>query len=130
MYDRYILNGYAPILTEIPEVAAGKCRTKVGDDNIRQPKPMDDVVEEFPCFLCCRLDERLILDPLGEFINSDINPSESIGGVLEWSNHVQSPACEWPRGGKSSVEPKLEHGSVWQKIGIPHTIGQAFQRLR
>ena len=60
---------------------------------------MDDVVEELRCFLCCRLDERLVLDPLGEFVNSDINPSESTGGILEWPNHVQSPACERPRGG-------------------------------
>ena len=82
MRDRYILNGYALILVEIPETAAGKCRTKVGDDTIRQPKPMDEVVEELRCFLCCRLDERLVLDPLGEFVNSDINPSESAGAFL------------------------------------------------
>jgi len=80
--DRYILNGYAPILAEILEVTAGKCRTKVGDDTVRQPKPMDDVVEELRCFLCYRLDERLVLDPLGEFVNSDINPSESAGAFL------------------------------------------------
>ena len=49
---------------------------------------MDDVVEELRCFLCYRLDERLVLDPLGEFVNSDINPSESVGGILEWPNHV------------------------------------------
>ena len=77
MRDRYILNGYASILIEIPEVAAGECRTKVGDDTVRQPKPMDDVVEEFRCFLRCRLDEWLVLDPLGEFVNSDINSLES-----------------------------------------------------
>ena len=52
MRDRYILNGYASILTEIPEVAVGGCRTKVGDDTVQQPKPMDDVVEELRCFLC------------------------------------------------------------------------------
>ena len=88
MRDRYILNGYAPILVEILEVTADKCRTKVGDDTIWKPKPMDDVIEELRCFLCCRLDEWLVLDPLGEFVNSDINPLESTGGVLEWSNHV------------------------------------------
>ena len=88
MRDQYILNGYAPILVEIPEVTAGKCRTKVGDDTIWQPKPMDDVVEEFRCFLCCRLDERLVLDPLKEFVNSDINPSEFTRGFLEWPNNV------------------------------------------
>ena len=88
MRDRYILNGYAPILVEILEVAAGKCRTKVGDDTVQQPKPMDDVVEELHCFLFCRLDERLVLDPLGEFVNSNINPLESTKGVLEWPNHV------------------------------------------
>ena len=49
---------------------------------------MDDVVEELCCFLCCRLDEQLVLDPLGEFVNSNINPSESTGDVLEWPNHV------------------------------------------
>ena len=43
---------------------------------------MDDVVEEFRCFLSCRLDEQLLLDPLGEFVNSDINPSESTGAFL------------------------------------------------
>jgi len=55
---------------------------------------MDDVVEELRCFLCCRLDERLVLYPLGEFVNSDINPSEFARGFLEWPNHVQSPTCE------------------------------------
>ena len=69
--DLYILHGYAPILVEIPEVAVGKCRTKVDDDTVRQPKPMNDVVEE----LRYRLNERLVLDPLGEFVNRDINPS-------------------------------------------------------
>ena len=59
---------------------------------------MDDVVEELHCFLCCRLDERLVLDPLGEFVNSDINPSKSARGFLDWPNHVQSLACERPRG--------------------------------
>ena len=98
MRDRYILDGGATILAKIPKVAAGKCRTKVGDDTVRQPKPMDDVIEEFRCFLCCRLDERLVLDLLGEFVISNINPSESARGFLEWLNHVQSPACEWPRG--------------------------------
>jgi len=49
---------------------------------------MDDVIEELRCFLCYRLDERLVLDPFGEFVNSDINPSEFVGGVLEWPNHV------------------------------------------
>ena len=99
MCDRYKLNGYAPILVEIPKVTVDECMTKVGDDTIWLPKPMDDVVEEFRCFLCCRLDEWLVLDPLGEFVNSDINPLESTRGILEWPNHVQSPACEWPRGG-------------------------------
>ena len=60
---------------------------------------MDDVIEELRCFLCYRLDKRLVLNPLREFVNSDINPSESTGGILEWPNHVQSLACEWPRGG-------------------------------
>ena len=60
---------------------------------------MDNVVEELRCFLCCRLDEWLVLDPLGEFVNSEINSSESAGGILEWPNHVQSPSCKWLRGG-------------------------------
>jgi len=59
---------------------------------------MYDVVEELRCFLCCRLDERFVLNPLGEFVNSNINTSESAEGILEWPNHVQSLACEWPRG--------------------------------
>ena len=82
MCDRYILNGYALILAEIPEVAADEYRTKVDDNIVRQPKPMDDVVEEFCCFLYCRLDERLVLDPLREFVNRDINPLESVGAFL------------------------------------------------
>ena len=60
---------------------------------------MDDVVEEPHYFLFCRLDEQLVLDPLGEFVNSNINPSESAWGILEWPDHVQSLACEWPGGG-------------------------------
>jgi hypothetical protein len=31
---------------------------------------------------------------------------------------------------ESFVELELEHGFVWQKIDIPHTIGQVFQRLQ
>ena len=43
---------------------------------------MDDVVEEFRYFLCCRLDEQLVLNPLEEFVNSDINPSKSTRAFL------------------------------------------------
>ena len=49
---------------------------------------MDDVIEELQYFLCYRLDEWLVFDPLRDFVNSDINPSEFTEGDLEWPNHV------------------------------------------
>ena len=53
---RDIVDGDASFIVEIPEVTAGERGPKVGDDAIRQTKPVDDVIKQLGCFLCCSLD--------------------------------------------------------------------------
>ena len=40
---------------------------------------MDDVVKQFSCFLCYSLDLGFVFDPLGEFVNADIDPVKPLG---------------------------------------------------
>ena len=58
---------------------------------------MDDVVKQLGCFLCCSLDQGFVFDPLGEFVNADIDPAETSRCRLEWSNHILSLACKGSR---------------------------------
>ena len=58
---------------------------------------MDDVVKQLGCFLCYSLDQGFVFDPLGEFVNADVGPAKTSRRRLEWSNHIQSPACKGPR---------------------------------
>jgi hypothetical protein len=52
------------------------------DDPVSDPKPADDGLDEFNCRLLVDLDHRGRFQPLGEFINGDIEipvPSDSSG---------------------------------------------------
>ena len=48
-------------------------------------------------FLCCSLDQGFVFDPLGEFVDADIDPTETSRHGVEGPDHIQSPACEGPR---------------------------------
>jgi len=58
---------------------------------------MDYVIEQVGCFLHCSLDQGFVFDPLGEFINADVDLAETSWHGLERSNHIQSPVCKGPR---------------------------------
>ena len=89
-------NGDASIFTEVPKVMASKCSSEVGDDAVRETESVDDVFKKLDCFLYSSHDERFILNPLGELVNSDIHVPETTWRWLERPNHIQSPACEGP----------------------------------
>ena len=59
---------------------------------------MDDIFEELDCFLFDGRNKRLVLDPLGELVNDDVYIPKITWCRLERPDHVQSPACEVPRG--------------------------------
>ena len=49
---------------------ASKRSSEVGDDAIRETESVDDILIELNCFLCTSRDERFILNPLGELVNT------------------------------------------------------------
>ena len=59
---------------------------------------MNNVIKQLGRLLRCSLDQGFIFDPLGQFVNADVDPAEASRRGLEGSDHVQSPACEGPRG--------------------------------
>jgi hypothetical protein len=57
---------------------------------------VDDIIDELCSLFCPSLKEGLVLDPFGEFVNSDVDLVETSWCRLEWPNHIQSLACERP----------------------------------
>jgi len=58
---------------------------------------VNDVIKQLCCLLRCSLDQGFIFDPLGEFVDVDVDPSEASQRKLEGSDHIKSLACEGPR---------------------------------
>jgi hypothetical protein len=56
--------------------------------------PMHDILDELNCFCCTVLHERLVFDPLSEFVNCNEDVLKSALGLFEWSYLIQPPACE------------------------------------
>ena len=71
--------------------------TQVGDDAVRQAKPVSDVVKQLDCLLRYSLDQGFVFDPLGEFVDVDVDPAETSRHGLEGPDHIQSLACKGPR---------------------------------
>ena len=67
----------ALVFAEVPKVMASKSSSEVGDDAVRETESVDDVFEELDCFLCSSRDEQFILNPFGEFVNSNIHIPET-----------------------------------------------------
>ena len=57
------------VVAERQEFLAGELCPVVGDDGVRNPKPMDDVREEQHRLLEFDLTDRSSLDPFGELID-------------------------------------------------------------
>ena len=58
---------------------------------------MNDVIKQLGYLLRCSLDQGFVFDPLGEFVDTDIDPAETSWRGLEGPNHIQSLACKGPR---------------------------------
>ena len=91
-----VFNEDAPVFAEVPKMVASKRGSKVGDDAVRETESMDNVFEELDCFLCGSRDKRFVLDPLGEFVDGDIDVPETTRCWLERLDHIQSPTCKRP----------------------------------
>ena len=73
-----IFDGDATVFTEVLEVMDSKCTFEVGDDAVQETESIDNVFKELDCFLCDSRNKRFVLDPLGEFVNGDVDVPESI----------------------------------------------------
>ena len=91
-----VFNGDASVFAKVRKMVAGKRGSEVGDDAIRGTESMDNVFKELDCFLCGSRDKRFVLDPLGEFVDGDIDIPKTTWRWLERPDHIQSPACKRP----------------------------------
>jgi hypothetical protein len=57
------------LIAEIQELSAGELGAVVGDDDIGDPKPMDDVGEEKDGLLGADVGDGSSLDPFGELVD-------------------------------------------------------------
>ena len=83
-----VFDGDASVFVEVPKVMASKRSSEVGDNVIRETKSMDDIFKELDCFPCSSRDDRFILDPLGEFVDGDIDIPETTWRWLERPDHI------------------------------------------
>ena len=58
---------------------------------------MNDVIKQLSRLLHCSLDQGFVFDPLGEFVDVDVDPAETSRHGLEGPDHIQSLACKGPR---------------------------------
>jgi len=57
------------LIAEVQELFAGELSVVVGDDDVGNPKPMDDVGEEKDSLLGAVVGDGSSLDPFGEFVD-------------------------------------------------------------
>jgi hypothetical protein len=48
---RNVLDNYASVIAEVPEIVTGERGPQVGDDAIRQAEAVDNLVEQLSCLL-------------------------------------------------------------------------------
>jgi hypothetical protein len=60
----------------------------VYDDSIGYSETVHDVLDELDCFCCAVFYERLVLDPLGEFVDCDEDVFKTTFGFFEWTHLV------------------------------------------
>ena len=59
MGNRDVFDEDALVFVEVPKMVTGECSSEVGDDGVREPKSVDDIVEKFDCLLCSGQSDRL-----------------------------------------------------------------------
>jgi len=57
------------LIAKVQELFAGELSAVVGDDDVGNPKPVDDVSEEKDGLLGADVDDGSSLDPVGEFVD-------------------------------------------------------------
>ena len=77
MSHRYIANVDSTVLTIFPELVIVEIGAEVGDDAIREPVAMHDVIQEVEDSVSIRCGDRLDLNPLGELVDCHQNPVET-----------------------------------------------------
>jgi hypothetical protein len=78
------------------QCAIGELGHVVSDDPVQNPKPADDGLDELDCRLLVDLDHKGCFQPLGEFVDGDIEIPVPSDGLGEWPQDVQPPNSEWP----------------------------------
>ena len=87
---------------------------------------MDDVIKQLGCFLCCSLDQGFVFNPLGEFVNVDVDPMETSRRRLEWSNHIESLACKGPRRGDHLQDLSRDVDLFGEKLAVLTSANECF----
>jgi len=59
------------LIAEVQELFAGELSAVVGDDDVGNPKPVDDVGEEKDGLLEADVGDGSSLDPFGEFVDGN-----------------------------------------------------------
>ena len=121
-----IFDGDATIFAEVTKVMASKCSSKVGDDIVRQDKPMDDVFKQLGCFLCCSLNEGFVLDPLRELVDVDIDLVEPSWHGLKGLDHIQSLAYKGPRCRNRSQGLSWDVDLLGEELAILISVNECF----
>jgi hypothetical protein len=84
-------------VAEVQEPFAGELCAVVGDDDVGDPKPVDDVGEEKDVLLRADVCDGSSLDPFGEFVDGHQQMGLSSCRFLERPHEVETPHREWPR---------------------------------
>jgi hypothetical protein len=92
--NRGITYFYAKIFTVPLECAAGELGPIVSGDPVRDPKPTDDGLDKPDCGLLIDLDHRGCFQPLGEFVDGDIEIPVLSDSSRKWPQDVQPPNSE------------------------------------
>jgi hypothetical protein len=82
------------VVAKLQEFSIGKLGDIVGDDGVRQSKPVDDVCENGHGLLCPKICDWACLDPLGEFVHG--NQQVGVACFSQGPDDVQPPHGERP----------------------------------
>ena len=85
-----VFDGDASVFAEVPKMVTSECSSEVGDNAVRETESMDDIFEVLDCLLCSSQNKRLVFDPLGELVNSNVYVLKTAWRRLERPDHVES----------------------------------------
>jgi hypothetical protein len=91
-----IADFYVKIFVIPLECVAGELGPVVSDDPVRDPKPIDDGLDKLDCGLLIDPDHMSPFQPLGEFVDGDIEIPVPSNGPGKWPQDVQPPNSERP----------------------------------